>query len=139
MNDPSTTGLDRQGLDDAFTAKEVHKSNLILEGQMLEAQQQMDEAARKFAQAAEQEEQLGSFCATLGSSSRAARHFYSAAGCWARAGNFYRAILLCDDLLSRSDVPDALRRHIQDYSRTLRGRRAQWTAELTFATAPTGA
>ena len=36
MSDPSMMGFDRQGLDDVFAAKEVHKSNLILEGQMLE-------------------------------------------------------------------------------------------------------
>jgi hypothetical protein len=135
MNNPSMTGLDRLGLDDAFAAEEVRKSNLILEGQMLEAQQQMDEAARKFAQAAEQEERLANRCASLSLHTKAALHFYSAASCWARAGNFYRAILLSDELLSRPGVPETLHRQIQNYVHTLRGRRAQWTTGLTVAPA----
>jgi hypothetical protein len=133
MSDLSTTGFNRQDLDDAFTAKEVHKSNLILEGRLLEAQRQLDEAAQKFAQAAEQEERLGEHCATLGLSDRASMHLFSAASCWARAGNFYRAIALCDDLLRRPGLPDVLRRQIEDYAQILRGRRTQWTAELTLA------
>ena len=133
MSDLSTTGFDRQGLDDAFAAEEAQKSNLILEGRLLEARKQLDEAAQKFAQAAEQEERLGNHCATLGLSDRASMHLFSAASCWARAGNFYRAIALCDDLLCRPGLPDALRRQIEDYALILRGRRTQWTAELTLA------
>jgi tetratricopeptide (TPR) repeat protein len=135
MSNSSTTGLDRRGLDDTFAADEVRKSNLILEGRLLEARQQLDEAAQKFAQAAEYEERLGNQCVTLGLSDRASLHLYSAASCWARAGNFFRAIALCDDLLRRSGLPDALRRQIENYVHVLRGRRAQWAAELTLAPA----
>lgn len=138
MSDPSTVGFDRQGLDDAFTADEVRKSNLILEGRMLEARQQWDEAAQKFAQAAEQEERLGNHCATLGLSERASLHFFSAASCWARAGNFYRAIALCDDLLHRADISGSLRQRIQDYADALRGRRAQWLTGLPQFAVPAG-
>jgi hypothetical protein len=84
MNDPSPTGFDRQGPDDSFAADEVRKSNLILEGRLLEARQQLDEAVQKFAQAAEQEERLGNHCAARGLSDRASLHLYSAASCWAR-------------------------------------------------------
>jgi hypothetical protein len=133
MSDLSTTGFDRKGLDDAFAAEEARKSNLILEGRLLEAQKQLDEAAQKFAQAAEQEERLGEHCATLGLNDRASMHLFSAASCWARAGNFYRAIALCDDILRRRRLPDALRRQIEDYAQILRGRRTQLTAELTLA------
>jgi hypothetical protein len=132
MSDLSTTGFDRQSLDDAFAAAEAHKSNLILEGRLLEARNQLDEAAQKFAEAAEQEEHFGEHCATLGLNDRAAMHLFSAASCWARAGNFYRAIALCDDLLRRPSLPDTLRRQIEDYAQILRGRRTQWTAELTL-------
>jgi hypothetical protein len=76
MSDPTSTGLDRQGLDDAFAADEVRKSNLILEARMLEARQQWDEAAQKFALVAEQEERLGNHCAKLGLSERTAMHFF---------------------------------------------------------------
>jgi hypothetical protein len=134
MNEPSTTGFERQGLDDAFAADEVRKSNLILEGRLLEERHQLDEAARKFAQAAEEEERLGNHCAELGLSDRASLHLFSAASCWARAGNFYRAIALCDDLLRRPGLPDALARQIENYAHVLRGRRLQWAAQLTLAT-----
>jgi hypothetical protein len=135
MSDSATTGFDRQGLDDAFAAEEVRKSNLILEGRLLEAKQQLDEAAQKFAQAAEHEERLGNQCATRGLSDRAFLHLYSAASCWARAGNFYRAIALCDDLLRRPGPPDALQQQIENYVHVLRGRRTQWAAELALAPA----
>lgn len=138
MSDPSSTGFDRQGLDDAFAADEVRKSNLILEGRLLEARQQWDEAVQKFAQAAEQEERLGDHSAALGLSDRASLHLFSAASCWARAGNFYRAISLCDGLLDRTDLSEPLRQRIQDYAYVLRGRRAQWLAGLPQLAAPSG-
>jgi hypothetical protein len=138
MSDPSTTGLNRQGLDDAFTAGEVRKSNLILEGRMLEARQQLDEATQKFAQAAEEEERLGKQCAKLGLSDRASLHLYSAASCWARAGNFCRAITLCDDLLHRADMSEQLRQRVQDYAHTLQSRRTQWLKGLPQLATPAG-
>lgn len=138
MSDPLTTGFERQGLEDAFAAAEVRKSNLILEGRLLEAQLQWDEAAQKFAQAAEQEERLGNRCATLGLSDRASLHLFSAASCWSHAGNFYRAIALCDDLLCRADLSQPLRQRIQDYAHALRGRRAQWLTALPQVAAPAG-
>ncbi|HTU91587.1 MAG TPA: hypothetical protein VMF69_16005 [Gemmataceae bacterium] len=138
MNDPSATGFDRQRLDDAFAADEVRKSNWILEGRLLEARQQWDEAAQKFAQAAEQEERLGNHCTTLGLSDRASLHCFSAASCWARAGNFYRAIALCDDLLRRADLTEPLRQRIEDYADALRGRRAQWLTGLPQLAASAG-
>jgi hypothetical protein len=130
--------MDRHGLDDAFAAAEIRKSNLILEGQMLEAQQRMDEAARWFAEAAVQEELLAEKCATRGLTAKAALHRYSAASCWARAGNFYQAILLCDDLLHRPDLGEPLRQRIQEYAQALRSRRAQWLTGLTPLAAPSG-
>lgn len=139
MSDSSTAGLDRQGLDDAFAANEVRKSDWILEGRILEGRQQWDESAQKFAQAAEQEERLGNHCVTLGLTDRASLHLYSAASCWARAGNFYRAIALCDDLLGRADVPGNLRQRIQDYAYSLREHRAQWLTGLPQFAAPAGA
>jgi hypothetical protein len=131
MNHPSKTAL-----KDTFSADEIRKSNLILEGRMLEMHQQWDEAAQKFAQAAEQEERLGNQCRTSGFHDRAALHFYSAASCWGRAGNLYCAIALCDDLLRRTDLPDALRLQIENYLHVLRGRRAQWATESPGIAAP---
>jgi hypothetical protein len=137
MSSSTATGMDRHGLDEAFAAAEVRKSNLILQGQMLEAQQRMDEAACRFAEAAEQEELLGQECATRGLTAKAALHRFSAAGCWARAGNFYRAILLCEELLRRADVTEPLRQRIQEYALALRTRRAQWRTALAPLAVPT--
>ena len=64
MSEPK--GVDRQGLDAAFDADETLKSNLIMEAQLLGAQQHGDAAADRFAKAAEIEERLSSRCAELG-------------------------------------------------------------------------
>jgi hypothetical protein len=79
-------------LDAAFQADETLKSNLILEGRMLHAQQQADEAADRFAQAAEIEERLGVICLERGWKEKARVHSFRAARCWAQAGHFHQAI-----------------------------------------------
>ena len=129
MSQRSIQGLDRQGLDAAFELEEARKSSLILEAQLLRAQQR-DEAAPKFAQAAELEERLSELCEAKGLGEKSIVHRFSAASCWAQAGNFYRAITLCDELLAHADLPARLRQRVQDYVLTLRARRAQLYAEL---------
>jgi hypothetical protein len=42
-------------------------------------------------------------------------------------------VVIDDDLLGRPGLPDALHWQIEDYAPILRGRRTQWTAELTLA------
>src|SRR5438132_3535836 len=100
MNQQPIRGINRQGLDAAFEADEAHKSNLILAAQLLREQQQ-DEAAAKFAQAAMIEERLSDTCEAKGLMEKSFLHRFSAASCWVQAGNFYQAIALCDDLLAR--------------------------------------
>ena len=119
-------GIARQGLDADFESDEARKSNLLLEARLLAAQG--EDAAEKFAQAAQIEEDLARRCAALGLAEKSSVHQFSAASCWAQAGDFYHAILLCDELLSRADLPERLRQRIQDYSATLRQRRHQWYA-----------
>src|SRR5690348_14560700 len=126
MGQQPARGISRKGLDPAFEAEEAHKSDLILEARLLREQQQDEAAAEKFAHAAELEEQLSDICEAKGLVEKSLIHRFSAASCWAHAGNFYRAITLCDDLLGRPDLPDRLRRRIHDYADTLRARRAQW-------------
>ena len=126
-------GINRQGLDAAFEAEEEHKSRLILEAQLLREQQQ-DDAAAKFAEAARIEEHLSNLCEAEGLTEKSFIHRFSAASCWAQAGNFYQAISLCDGLLVRTDLPDRLRRHIREYADTLRDRRAKWYEELVLET-----
>jgi len=133
MNQQLPQGINRQGLDAAFEADEAQKSELILAAQLLREQQQ-DEAATKFAQAALIEQRLSDICAAQGLLEKSFLHRFSAVSCWAQAGNFYHAIALCDDLLTRADLPDRLRRRIHDYAHTLRVRRAQWYEELALET-----
>ncbi len=135
MDQQPARGISRRGLDPAFEAEEAHKSDLILEARLLREQQQDEAAAEKFAHAAEIEERLADLCEAKGLLDKSFLHRFSAASCWAQAGNFYRAITLCDDLLSRPGLPDRLRRRIHGYADTLRARRAQWYAGLVLETA----
>lgn len=135
MSDPSKSGMSNQGPDDRYAADEVRKSNLILQARLLLAQNQEDAAAAHFAKAAEWEEQLTQRCLTGGMRDKAAAHHFSAAGCWAQAGNFFRAIVLCDELLGQAGVTDRLRREAQEYAHKLRVRRAEYYAGLTAVAA----
>jgi hypothetical protein len=45
MNHPAVRGVNRHGVDAAFEADEAHKSQLMLEAQLLRAQQQFEAAA----------------------------------------------------------------------------------------------
>jgi|ERR1043165_1864817 hypothetical protein len=136
MSKANPQGIDRHGLDATFEADEIAKSNLILEGEMLSAQEP-DAAANRFARAAEIEERLGAVCGTQGLANKSWLHLFSAASCWARAGNFYEAICLADELLAQSELPVQLRQRVQEFSQAIRLRRHQWTAGLTLsASAP---
>lgn len=125
-------GINRQGLDAAFEAEEARKSSMMLEAQLVREQRQDEAAAAKFAQAAEIEERLSDICEAKELMEKSLVHRFSAASCWAQAGDFYHAITLCDDLLIRADLPERLRQHISDYAHTLRARRAQWYTELAL-------
>jgi hypothetical protein len=133
VSQPSRHGLDRNGLDDAFAAEEAQKSNLILEGQLLTAQQQPDAAADRFAQAAAIEEQLSARCAAEGLADKSWVHIFSAASCWARAGDFHTAIVLGEQLLAQPGLPPRLRERVEEFTRALRQRRRQWAAGLALA------
>ena len=120
-----------EGLDAAFEQNETIKSNLLLEIQFLRAQQKdSDEIVAKFAQAASIEEHLSEVCAQKGLRENFFVHRWSAASCWAGAFNFYRALELCDELLAQADLPERLRQRIQQYSLTMRARRARLNEEI---------
>jgi tetratricopeptide (TPR) repeat protein len=118
-------------LDAAFEADEARKSNLILRARMLRDQHDDEQASQHFAEAAEIEESLSDRCEELGLVEKSFVHRFSAASCWAHAGNIYEAIRLCDELLG-CHVPDRLRQDIEDYAQALRRRRAQLYAQLTL-------
>jgi hypothetical protein len=50
-------------------------------------------------------------------------HLFSAASCWAKAGQFSRAVPLCDELLADPDAPPRFRQDVAEY-------RARWAAAL---------
>jgi hypothetical protein len=131
MSERPKRGISCQGLDAAFEAEEVRKTNLILEAQLLRERQQPDEAADKFAQAAAMEEHLSAVCEAKGLLEKSWVHRFSAVSCWALAGNFHEAITLGDELLARSDLPERLRRNVSELIQILRFRRAQRSAGPT--------
>src|SRR5258708_6200776 len=119
-------GIDRHGLDASFDADEARKSNLIVEAQLLSAQQQPAAAAGLFAQAAEIEERLSSRCANQGLRKKGWVPLFSAASCWARAGDFHTAIVLGEQLQAEAGLPPRLRQRVQEFTDTIRKRRTQW-------------
>jgi len=77
------------------------------------AQEQLDAASNRFAQAAEIEERLSSRCADKGLQDKRWVHLFSAASCWARAGDFHTAIGLGEQLLAHADLPPRLQDRAQ--------------------------
>ncbi|KAF0220237.1 MAG: hypothetical protein FD167_5066 [bacterium] len=134
MSQKQHSSISRKGLDSSFEAEETKKSKLLLQAQLLREQNQ-DEAASRFAQAAVIEENLSNICEKKGLIEKFVIHRFSAASCWAQAGNFYQAIMLCDPLLKRNDLSSRLRSRIENYIQTLRAKRMQWYEELVLETA----
>jgi|SRR5208337_236049 len=128
----SPKGIDRQGVDASFEADEALKSNLIVHARLLSDQQQPDAAADRFAQAAEIEERLSARCTALGLQEKSCVHLFSAASCWAGAGNFHAAICLGEQIQARTDLPLRLRQRVQEFTQLLRQRRSQWGAGLVL-------
>src|SRR5262249_27986393 len=135
MSEQRKRGISCAGLDAAFEADEAQASNLILEAQLLQARQQLDEAAARFAQAAEIEERLGDICETKGLTEKAWVHRFSGVRCWALAGNFHDAIVLADAVLAGPNLPERLRRRLREYSQEIRLRRAKSSAGLATVSA----
>jgi hypothetical protein len=130
MISPAPRGISRVGLDQAFESEERRKSSLLLEARLLREQGNEDAAALRFAKAAGIEEQLSELCIEHGLMEKSWVHRFSAASCWAAAGNFHDALTACDELLRQADLPERLRRSVSDYSETIRTRRAEWYAAL---------
>jgi hypothetical protein len=128
-------GISRQGLDSAFVAEESRKSDLLLEARLLREQKRHEDAVARFAAAAAIEEQLSERSAGLGLREKSSVHLLSAAGCWAQAGNFYRAIALSDRLLGEADLTPRMRSSVEHFADAVRTRRDQWHNELAEASA----
>ena len=132
MSHPAAHGVNRQGVDATFETNEARKSQLMLQAQMSQAQQKPEDAADKFAEAAVIEERLRDLCVAQGLTEKALVHGFSAASCWAQAGNFHHAIVLCHELLAQAALSARLRQRIYGYVKTLCARRAQWYKELVL-------
>ena len=131
----SREGVSREGLDAALVKEETRKSNLIMEANLLEMQERYQDAADRFAEAAQIEEQLSKTLLQKGLLDKYFIHRFSALSCWAQAGDVYHAIALGEELLAHADLSDPLRRHIDEYVRLLRTRRVRWFAEFAPAVA----
>ncbi len=108
-----------------------------MEARLLGARQQLDAAADRFARAAEIEERLSETCLRAGLTEKSWVHLFSAASCWAQAGNIHEAICLGDQLLAQPGLPARLRQSVQEYTAVLRQRRAQLAAGLALTAAGT--
>ena len=128
-------GISREGVDAAFEADEIRKSDLILQAHLLRERGEGEQSWEKFAEAAAIEERLRDRSAELGLMEKFYVHAFSAAGCWAKAGDFHHALTLCDALLARPELPERLRRRVQEYADAIRAQRNAWFAELLRQTA----
>ena len=127
----SSTGIDCKGLDSSSETEERRKSALLLQARQLRAADEHGAAAEQFAFAAEIEERLSQVASERRLTDKPALHLFNAAGCWAQAGNLYRAILLCEDLLGGTTLPGRLHSRVLTFTETLRAHRAEWSAQLT--------
>lgn len=123
-------GIRRKGLNLVFTEEEERKSHLVLEANLLKEQNRYQEAADRFADAARIEEKLSDVLTEQDLTEKYFVHRFSAASCWAHAGNIYQAIVMCNDLLQHPDLPEALEQRIEEYLQVLQARREEWVARL---------
>jgi hypothetical protein len=114
-------------------AQERRKSDLLLRGRLASETGERDEAARLFGEAAQLEESLSLAYEAQGIGEQVLRHRFSAAGCWSQAGNFLRALQLCDELAANEETPTSLRERASYYAWTLRERRDRMWSEILEA------
>ncbi|RIK40906.1 MAG: hypothetical protein DCC55_13585 [Chloroflexi bacterium] len=126
MAGDNATGVDRANLTESMLDLEEHKSNLILEANLLQLQGEYEAAADKFAESAAIEEQLATQLLDLGKLEKAYFHHFSALSCWVQAGDLHRALVLGQQLLQAEQLSTNQRTQIIDYLNILRSRLAQW-------------
>ena len=124
---PSQNGfISRQGVSARFIQSEKETSRFILEANLLKFQHQRKEAVHKFAQAARLEMKNCDELLASGLLDLYHIHCFSAASCWAQAGNLYQAMQICRELLERFELKPALRQRIAEYLDVLEVRVDQW-------------
>lgn len=120
-----------------YKASVIEKSNLVLRANLLEAQQQFDEAAELFAKAARMEAQLAETVQEYGQPDTALVHLVSEMSCWAAAGDTYGALSRGQQLLTLPTLTPAQRTHINDFVEQLMERRRIWMQSWSYAVAAT--
>ncbi len=124
---PSQNGsISRRGLSARFIQDEKETSRFILKANLLKSQGRRKEAARKFAQAARLEMTNCDELLALGLLDLYYIHRFSAASCWAQAGNLYQAMQICEELLDKFELKTPLRQRITGYLDVLETRADQW-------------
>lgn len=121
--------IKRKELDAVLVKEETLKSNLILQANFLKAQGRYQDAADRFAEAAQIEERLSKVLLQKGLLDKYFVHRFSALSCWAQAGDVHHAIVLAEELLAREDLPEPLHQRIEEYWQQLRSRRLRWFTE----------
>lgn len=124
------SGMNRGDVSEAMKELSRRKSSLLLEARLAQGDGRDDDAARFFGEAAGLEERLAESYAAQGIAAQVGRHRFSAAGCWSQAGNFLRALELCDSLATDASSPEALRVRAAEYAQTLRDRRNRLWSEI---------
>ena len=132
-----TVNVTLQPLPSSYTVAVIEKSNLLLRANLLEAQQQFDEAAEMFASAARLEAQLAAMAQEYGQAATALVHLVSEMSCWAAAGDTYRALSRGQQLLFLSTLTPPQRTHISDFVQQITDRRRAWMQSWSYAVAAT--
>ena len=112
--------------------KETYKSNLIIEANFLKIQGLYQDAAAKFAEAAQIEEQLAEQLLAQGQGTEAAIHQLSALSCWGQAGDLYRAMNMGQQLLTQSYLSSRQRADLLDYLHQLQQRYTEWANQWSL-------
>jgi len=111
---------------------ETYKSNLIIEANFFKIQGRYQDAAKKFAAAAQIEEQLAEHWLAQGEGTEAAIHLLSALSCWGQAGDLYRAMDMGEQLLTQSYLSSIQRADLLDYLHQLQQHYTQWASQWSL-------
>lgn len=132
-----TTKTVLPSLPTSYKTSVIEKSNLLLRANLLDAQQQFDEAAELFAKAARMEAQLAATAQEYDQLDIALVHLVSEMSCWAAAGDTYRALSRGQQLLTLPTLTPAQYAHISDFVKQLVERRRTWMQSWSYAVAAT--
>ena len=122
-------GIDVSALSEEHHEKDSRKSRLLLEARILWERGQEAEALDAYAEVARLEEELMQEARDAGIWQKFFIHGFSAAHCWIKASNFYRARQLCHIILQQPDITPPLKERAGALLEGLQdGQRAYWAS-----------